>query len=184
MKWIAFKTFFIFCLALSSSAVTWSELRGCYKTISYNGAKLADSSQNYSVINLNENPLFFLSAEEEEFLVHSAVLYKGETSHHHQDIYIEDGVTSQSGDFLRNRFKDYVRYRFSPDKVLKLTNQFSVRQIEGITYEVILFKNIDFQGQSFLESGRFVLQKIGCYNDIITEDIFSRGIELPFELEI
>ena len=184
MKWMALKGFLIFFITIGSFAVTWSELRGCYKTISYNGAKLADTSQNYSIINLNENPLFFLSAEEEEYLVHSAVLYRGEKSHHHQDIYIEDGITSKSSDYLRNNFKGYVRYRFSPDKVLKLTNQFSVRQIEGSAYEVIVFKNIDFKGQSFLESGRFVLQKIGCYNDIITEDIFSRGIELPFELEI
>ncbi|WP_290731320.1 hypothetical protein [Halobacteriovorax sp. JY17] len=48
---------------------------------------------------------------------------------------------------------------------------------------MIAFKNIDFQGKTFLESGRFVLEKIDCYDDIATEEIFSRGIELPFELD-
>ncbi len=184
MKWLLLKGVLILSFSLNCFAINWTDIRGCYQTISYNDTYLENSQDNYSVINLNENPLFFISAEEEEFLVHSAVFYKGLKSYHYQDIYVDDGTTTRVDEYLRNNFRGYVRYRFSPDKILKLTNQFSVRHIEGNTYEVIAFNNIDFQGKTFLESGRFVLEKIDCYDDIATEEIFSRGIELPFELDM
>lgn len=184
MKWFSVKVLLVFIVCASSYGITWAEVPGCYQTVVYNDSYLENSANNYSVINLNENPLFFISVDEEEYIVHSAVIYKGNTHYHYQDIYFEDGATSNNSGFLRSDFKAYVRYRFSPEKVLKLSNQFSIRHIDGNTYEVVAFQNIDFEGKSYLESGRFVLEKIDCYDDIATEEIFSRGIELPFELEL
>lgn len=184
MKWLIIKVALLFSLGGSSYAITWQEASGCFQTIVYNDVYLDNSELNYSVINVNENPLFFVSIDEEEFLVLSAVLYKGESNYHYQDIYFEDGANSDNGEYLKNDFKSYVRYRFSPDKILKLTNQFAIRHINQQTYEVVAFKNIEFNSKNFLESGRFILEKIPCYGEIETEEIFSRGIELPFELEM
>ncbi|WP_417336409.1 hypothetical protein [Halobacteriovorax marinus] len=177
-------SFILTIFGMQAHALEWREIAGCYQTVAYNNIYLENSYRNYSVINLSENPLFFISVDEEEYVVHTAVLYKGDSNYHYQDIYFEDGSNSNNRGLLKNDFKSYVRYRFSPDKVIKLTSQFSARHVDGNTYEVISFKNIEFAGETFLESGRFVLEKVDCYDDIETEELFSRGIELPFELEL
>ncbi|OUR97810.1 hypothetical protein A9Q84_06310 [Halobacteriovorax marinus] len=180
----------LLCLSLflasgGASALEWEDLKGCYFTVKYNDNFLENSKDNYSVINLNENPLFFLDSNEGEFLVHSIVLYKGpDKLYHYQDIYIEDGANSRSYGVLINNFRSFVRYRFSPEKILYLTNELRAREIELDIYEVIAFNKYRHGSDVFIESGRFILERTECYGEIETEEILTKGLKLPLNLKL
>jgi len=172
-------------LTFGVSALEWEDLKGCYHTVKYNDNFLENSKDNYSVINLNENPLFFLAPDEGEFIVHSVVLYKGpDKEYHYQDIYFEDGAISKSFGVLISNFRSFVRYRFSPEKVLYLTNELRAREIENGTFEIIAFNKYRHGSDSFIESGRFILQRTECYGEVETEEILTRGLKLPVKLKL
>jgi hypothetical protein len=172
-------------LTNGASALEWEDLKGCYHTVKYNDNFLENSKDNYSVINLNENPLFFLAPDEGEFIVHSIVLYKGqEKEYHYQDIYFDDGAESKSYGTLISNFRSFVRYRFSPEKILYLTNELRAREIEAGTYEIIAFNKYRHGSESFIESGRFIIQRTECYGEIETEEILTKGLKLPIKLKL
>lgn len=180
-----FLIFSLFFLSSGVSALEWEDLKGCYHTVKYNDKFLENSRDNYSVINLNENPLFFIAPDEGEFIVHSIVLYKGpDKQYHYQDIYFEDGAVSRSFGWLISNFRSFVRYRFSPEKILYLTNELRARLIENDTYEIIAFSKYRHGSDSYIESGRFIIQRAECYGEVETEEILTKGLKLPIKLKL
>lgn len=166
-------------------SIEWDEFNGCYKTIQFNDKFLDNSEDNYSVINLNENPLFIISPDEGEYLVHSVLLYKGlSEDYFYQDIYIEDGTNSQLYGELINSFKSFVRYRFDPDKILSIANEIRLKKTKEGEVEVTAFYKLKHLDQEITESGHFILSKVQCYGEVETEKVFTKGLKLPVEFNL
>ena len=175
-------TFFV---VFTSFAMDWREFQGCYKTIQFNDKFLENNQNNYSVINLNENPLFVISSDEEEYLVHSILLYKGNSENYfYQDVYFEDGANSQLFGELINSYKSFVRYRFDSDKILSLVNEIRIRYINESDVEVTAFHRLEHLNQEIRETGHFILSRIDCYDELDTERIFTKGLKIPVELNL
>jgi hypothetical protein len=166
-------------------AMDWDEFNGCYKTVQFNDVYLDNNENNYSVINLNENPLFVISPDEGEYLVHSVLLYKGlSEDYFYQDIFVEDGTTSQVYGELINSFKSFVRYRFDPDKILSIANEIRVKKVNESDIEITAYYKLKHLDQEVGESGHFILSKIDCYDEIETEKVFTKGLKLPVDFSL
>jgi hypothetical protein len=172
-------------ILIPSYAIDWADINGCYKTIQFNDEFLENSRDNYSVINLNENPLFVIGPDQGEYLVHSVVLFKGmDRDYHYQDIFFEDGATSKLYGELINTFKSFVRYRFDPDKVMSLSNEIRIKRLDENSIDIVVYYNLKHKSDSLIESGHFVLSRVHCYDDEETERVLTKGLKLPVEFKL
>ncbi|WP_127717627.1 hypothetical protein [Halobacteriovorax sp. HLS] len=182
-------SFYVFLLSFTiisnTVAFEWESVAGCYSTIQYNSRPISDTAENYSVINLNENPLYFISAENNELNVHSLIIFKApRQGHFYQDVFFEDGQNINKEGKLYNSFTSEVRSRFDEQKIYSIDSKTSVSALSNERIQVIVKLSIKGFLGDYKESGHFILKRKRCLSDEDSEEHYLKGLKIPYELSL